>query len=361
MPTSPYEILREAIKAVPAVKFALGIAGILAVLAIARGFSLSYRVAVFGTVLMLVLMTVLVVFARLSTAGPSFFYGPAVVLTWFSVTVVIATAGFLFSSIFFQRPVDLRRWLDPSLQSDVTGNPIVSLGQRISRRSSDGEVLQAIRALLQYAETLHSQQSTDLAVQQLKDVLVRQERASRPVTKALLEAIKKLRNSNLHTEFSHGELEGRDLVNVDLSNTDLRDVKFDGAFMIETDVRGADLGGSSFSKAWIRNMKFAGAKMYGTDMTDADWFNASGLSFDQIDNVKKGTVRPCPTDRGEFNEQAFQAFLSAHYGFPFDSWSEDVKTELRNAWQEYIKPGGLCQRVRDEMRHAQRADGPDAK
>jgi hypothetical protein len=350
MHASPYSILKEAIKAVPAVRYAMGIAGIVAVVAIVRGFSVSYRVAVLGTVVMLILMTVLVTFARLSTAGPAFFFWPAAVLTWFSLVLVIATAGLLFSSVFFQKPIDLRSWLDPSVSTEEERNPILSLGQQISPNKPDNEVLQAISALVQYTEAKHSAQQTDLAVGQLKLALARPNPPSRLVMKALIESIKKLRNSDLHSEFSHGELQEKDIVDADLSNADFRGVKFDGAFMIETDLRGADLGGASFAKALIRNIDFAGSKMYGTDMTDADWFNARGLTFDQLSNLKKGTVLPCPTIRGAFTEAGFQKFLTRSYQFPFSSWSGDVQNQLRSAWNEYGKHDGLCRRVAEAMK-----------
>lgn len=298
---------------------------------------------------MLILMTVLVIFARLSTAGPAFFLLPAIVLTWFSLILVMATAGLLFSSVFFRTPIDLRSWLDPSIPARDEDGPISSLGRQISSTEPDNEVLQAISALAQYAEAKHSAQQTDLAVQQLKAALVRPNPPSRLVTKALIESIKTLRNADLHSEFSHGELQRKDIVNVDLSNTDLRGIRFDGAFMIETDLRGADLGGASFTKALVRNIDFAGSTMYGTDMTGADWFNAGGLTLDQLSNAKKGTVLPCPKSHGAFGEAGFQEFLTGSYGFPFSSWTGDVQSQLRSAWSEYGKPDGLCRRVAEAV------------
>jgi hypothetical protein len=63
---TPPSILKEAIKAVPAVKYALGIGGIIAVIAIISAFGISFRVALLGAVVMIILMTVLVVFASIS-------------------------------------------------------------------------------------------------------------------------------------------------------------------------------------------------------------------------------------------------------------------------------------------------------
>jgi hypothetical protein len=109
---SPITVLREAIRAVPAVKYALGIAGIVSAIAIVTGgFRIDLRIAVFGTVIMFVLMTVLVLFARLSTT-PHHALGIAViVLVWFSLLLTMFTATGLLTSVFFHWPLDLRRWL----------------------------------------------------------------------------------------------------------------------------------------------------------------------------------------------------------------------------------------------------------
>jgi hypothetical protein len=106
--TTPIDILRAAIKAVPAVKWALGIAGIVAAIAIIEGFKIDLRVAVFGTVIMLILMTLLVIFAKAAGSGVVGFAGPAFVLTWFSLFLMMATATALFTSVFFKWPVNLQ-------------------------------------------------------------------------------------------------------------------------------------------------------------------------------------------------------------------------------------------------------------
>jgi hypothetical protein len=116
---SPITVLREAIRAVPAVKYALGIAGIVSAIAIVTsGFRIDLRIAVFGTVIMFVLMTVLVLFARLSTT-PNHALGIAViVLVWFSLLLTMFTATGLFTSVFFHWPLDLRRWLLPTMSDN---------------------------------------------------------------------------------------------------------------------------------------------------------------------------------------------------------------------------------------------------
>jgi hypothetical protein len=98
---TPYGLLQSAIKAVPAVKYALGGGGIVAVIVIIAGFKIPFRIAALGVVIMFVLMTVLVIFAHLSTESKSTFHGPAVVLMWFSVLLTMAIALAVFTSLFW--------------------------------------------------------------------------------------------------------------------------------------------------------------------------------------------------------------------------------------------------------------------
>lgn len=73
-PPAPSGFLREAIKAVPAVKYALGVGGVVSVVAIIASFGISYRVAVIGFPVILISMTLLVIFAKLASASPQYFF-----------------------------------------------------------------------------------------------------------------------------------------------------------------------------------------------------------------------------------------------------------------------------------------------
>src|ERR1043166_1262904 len=86
----PMKILREAIRAVPAVKYALGVAGIIAVVAIVKSFGIGPQFAVFGAIITLVLMVALVVFAKLTTTAPRHFKLPVLVLMWSFLGLTIA-------------------------------------------------------------------------------------------------------------------------------------------------------------------------------------------------------------------------------------------------------------------------------
>src|SRR5215469_2083257 len=118
---SPWSILKHVIQAVPAVKYGLAFAGIVSVIAIIKGLILGFQVAVFGTVGMLVLMTVLVIFARLSVFTST--SKVAVASLYFSLLLTVATAILLFTSVFVAWPVHPQSWLWPEGVTDHAPTP----------------------------------------------------------------------------------------------------------------------------------------------------------------------------------------------------------------------------------------------
>lgn len=112
--------LQAAIKKVPPVKYALGLAGIAAALAIIKGLLVDWRVALFGTIVMLILMAVLLIFAKLATIGAKWFIVPAIIFMWFSLLLFISSGSFLFTSVFFDWPIPLRAVVQPSTHRENT-------------------------------------------------------------------------------------------------------------------------------------------------------------------------------------------------------------------------------------------------
>ena len=98
---NPIDFVREAIKAVPAVKYALGVGGIAAVIAIIGGF-IDLRVALVGVPTVIVLMIILLIFSRLAAASSAQLRRAAAVLVWFAVTAMVLVT-FLFALTFFIR------------------------------------------------------------------------------------------------------------------------------------------------------------------------------------------------------------------------------------------------------------------
>jgi len=118
---SPLQLLRDAQKAVPAVRYAVGVAGIAAVVAIVAGFELDFRIAVFGTVIILGLMFVLVVFSALAAhAGASLVY-LALFAGWCFSLLTVATSTLLMTSYFFSWPRSIESYL-PSDKPDQVFN-----------------------------------------------------------------------------------------------------------------------------------------------------------------------------------------------------------------------------------------------
>ena len=77
---------------------------------------------------MIVLMVVLLVFARLTVAAKGQFVRPAKLLLWSSVIIAVSVAVLLTTSVFFRWPVSLQHWLTPTqpVQRELAPVPPVS-------------------------------------------------------------------------------------------------------------------------------------------------------------------------------------------------------------------------------------------
>jgi hypothetical protein len=104
---TPWGVFQTGLKAVPALRYALGVLGMVSAIAIIKGFGVDFRAAVFGTVIMLVLMVALVVFAALTKVPGAHLRPAAVVLMWSLLAITILTAVLLFTSFFFAFPKGL--------------------------------------------------------------------------------------------------------------------------------------------------------------------------------------------------------------------------------------------------------------
>jgi hypothetical protein len=99
----PWSVLMAAIKAVPSVKWALGVAGVMAAAAIGIGFFQSPAAAFLCAGAMLVLMVLLAVFAVIA-ASPSGLKLPSMFLTWVLVVVFAGCSLLTVLSVFFDWP-----------------------------------------------------------------------------------------------------------------------------------------------------------------------------------------------------------------------------------------------------------------
>src|SRR5215475_12800790 len=101
---NPLTILKDAVKAVPAMKYALAVLGLVAVVAIVSLWRVKYEVAIFGAVIILGLMVPVLVFAKLTKVAPKYFLGPARAFMWAFVILPIVAGTCLFTAAAFKQP-----------------------------------------------------------------------------------------------------------------------------------------------------------------------------------------------------------------------------------------------------------------
>jgi hypothetical protein len=162
----------------------------------------------------------------------------------------------------------------------------------------------------------------------------------RELRKSVLSLLKDATDSHLCQCFKETDLEGLDLYGMDFAGADLTGLSFRRSFLVESVFRESLLAQASFRSAFLRNVNFENAHLTGVDFTDADWFNASGLTEQQLAAARRETLRACPENADQMHKH-----LSARYGFPFESWSGAVRKQLQTTWAEYLRPGGLAQTV----------------
>jgi CheY-like chemotaxis protein len=108
----PLQLLRESIKAVPALRYGMGVVGLVAIIAIVSLLRVGLAVALCGAVIAIFLMALVLVFSRLSTTPKRHFLIPALVLMWGVLVLVFVSALLLVSSIFFHKPLNLEHWIN---------------------------------------------------------------------------------------------------------------------------------------------------------------------------------------------------------------------------------------------------------
>ncbi len=123
----PLTMIREGVKAVPQMKYLLAVGGMLGMLSVIVSIlKLDLRLAVFGSILMLFLMAMVVVFARVSALQEDLRL-PAIVMTWFSMLVMICSATLIFTSVFWSKPLNLSCWVDSSRCTVQSADPYARL------------------------------------------------------------------------------------------------------------------------------------------------------------------------------------------------------------------------------------------
>lgn len=267
MPTiSPIQILRESTRAVPAVKWALGVAGVVAVIGIVAALRIDLRIAVFGAVIIVFLMVLLVVFARLSTLkAHTVFTAPIAFLLWSSMILTVGSALLLSSSVFFRWPMNLQHLVAQS------------------RESQPRFVFDGSRADYSFGDLREqSLRNFDLEGKTFSNTIL----ARADLTEATL-SFARFNSANL----SAANLTGVQAINADFRNASLLFATLVEANLIGSDMSGADLFEAKLYGAILKEVNFANANLQsarldGADVTGALLHKAKGLTQEQINSVR---------------------------------------------------------------------------
>lgn len=121
-PDSTSSVIKQAIKAVPEVKWALGVVGAIYLVTLAISHTTPLA-ALFGFVLMIIGMTALLVFAYAVRGFKENGGWAATLLIWFALIFFLATATAVFAAAVSNQPWHLRDWIERQI-----GNPAKTSG-----------------------------------------------------------------------------------------------------------------------------------------------------------------------------------------------------------------------------------------
>lgn len=108
---TPASFIRAAQAVHPAFKYAILVAGVLAIVVTFVRFGVGYPALVFGSIALIGLMVLFLVFAQASKLTRSTLDRPALVLIWSMLLISIAIVLLLTGSVFFNYPLPFREWI----------------------------------------------------------------------------------------------------------------------------------------------------------------------------------------------------------------------------------------------------------
>jgi hypothetical protein len=106
---NPITLIREAVEAVPAMRYVLAVLAMVAVIPIVIAWNVDLRIALGSAVVVLFLMVAVVVFAKLTKTSARHFLRPIMVLMWSGVILVVVFATSLFFAAAFGQPPGLAK------------------------------------------------------------------------------------------------------------------------------------------------------------------------------------------------------------------------------------------------------------
>jgi hypothetical protein len=140
---TPASFIHAARDAHPMFRYAMVVAGLLAIVTTFNQFSVSSATLIFGAIVLLGLMVVFFVFAQLPKVASAHMDWPVKVLVWGFLTIVLTVSTLLTSSAFLNRPLRLRDYLE--IQLGLTAS------DGLPKPSSDSSSIALIGAQLESA------------------------------------------------------------------------------------------------------------------------------------------------------------------------------------------------------------------
>ncbi len=173
--TNPFKILNAAIQKVPFVKYALGVAGVAAAIAIIKSFGIENysSIPVISILIMLGFMVLLFLFASLTRVNDRPLKIAGYILIYTTVTITCVSSILLASSIFFDRPKPITQYgifqkdkIDTSMKKKDTLSVEKNINKSDKIATSDTTITKPKADTFQ--KTINSPINPIKAVQQIK-------------------------------------------------------------------------------------------------------------------------------------------------------------------------------------------------
>lgn len=148
---SPGNFIEAARRADPNFRYALVAAGLISIVSIIAKFGVNFATLAFGTIALVALMVLYLVFRRVTRLRTSSMDWPALILVWSVMCTVIAILSLLITSTFFDWPLPFKSWIVQHLEmeprpepdpitNDTYPDPHVSPPQPLACKSPDPPV-----------------------------------------------------------------------------------------------------------------------------------------------------------------------------------------------------------------------------
>jgi hypothetical protein len=123
---NPFSLLKESITKVPFVKYALGVAGIAAAIAIIKSFGIqNNHIPIISILIMLGLMVLLFIFSSFTRSVDVNLKRGAYILVYTTIFITCISCFLLASSVFFDFPKPITRYLS-SPDQEIVGDNVIN-------------------------------------------------------------------------------------------------------------------------------------------------------------------------------------------------------------------------------------------